>query len=1356
VVAGVWRLATGPDEALEKADSLASVSGLVIAVVSLSVSALALIMDLRRSRAGSENGSTMAKATALLAARVDQQWNDEAGVRRLRHPRPLRLHWKSTSQPAGAAAITVGPGQLDDGDGRLPASGLVDAFRTLPARQLVVLGEPGAGKSTLALLFTLAAIGLRRPGAPVGPPAGEPVPVLLPVASWRPDEETLRAWVARRIGEDYPELTNQAEFGAGMTTSLVDGGMILPILDGLDEMPRALVNGAIKALNDAAGVGGLAMVITCREHEYHEMVKVSGRLPLAAVVTIRPITVEDSIDFLTEAEPPSSDRWDPVVAEMRAEPEGPLAHALSTPLMTALARTVHEPAGTRPADLTGLRSAGTVERRLLERFLPTVYPGEGSREVRAFVFLAHHLQYRLDTRDLQWWQLGWAVPRVVTFAVVAGVMTLAGVLASALVMPFPETRRYNAALGTVLSLGAGVVAGLNAMRSGVPAPANRSRRRTAGGIIAAALRDGLAAAVVLVVGTALVRYPAVELNWETGLTLLEVATFGSVLGTALGVTTSGSGVWWGSILTRPSLRLRSLLPQLAAGIGTGLMIGVPVGAAIGLIDGIDSWDRQVGLGTALWMTAAVGAAIAVPVGVGRWLSTPVGEHDPLSPRSAMRGNAMTLVVVAVSAGVSLGFGFGVMARLGERFNFLGYHPNDPTDTGVWGGFAVFGLVLLGSGAPWVSYRVAHLWLALWGLLPWRLMRFLDDAHRRGILRQAGPVYQFRHARLQEYFAREWRRKKRHRLMRLASRPGRQVRPTRRSMHRARVLRGITTGVAAVVLLGLVGTVTVPAAREQIKLQIDHERSAEADLLIAYADAIQASRPNDALSLRIAAVEVDSDDSSLEELPVFLRAHGGNALRKWTHTQRAYFGERWAVAQLLDDRLVAWDQWTSPPREITLGHGSLSLHFDPNGRWVTASMGEEGHVAWDLSTTPPRRAPLGEGWVSLLGDRWGVHMKRDGTAEAWDLNAMRRTSFRLGWSGGAWQQSADGRWIVLNDDERAEAWDLAADPPRRHDLGADVVAFSIDAGGGVVLVHRLDGTATAFDLRDPVVVPVSLGRGLAKEIVGQWGVFVSRNDGTRTLLDFSRDAPREVFLDRDAPVDEVVGDRRVAVAYADGAVLISDPSDDSWRPIDAGRRVGDMITSGTRRWLAVSHPDGTAHAWDLAATPPRSYPLGVARRVLDVSDSGTVIFLREDGITVRDLPGTGSSTVAHTRHDVETAYTTTGGRWLVARHEDGTATGWDLAATHPRPVDLGPQAYEVMISSDGRWATVQHDQYSFGTLVTIWDVAAAKPLPAHAVTGPHEYACRVVKPGMDADAWQRSFPDLPYRDLCRKFLQRRGS
>ena len=55
-------------------------------------------------------------------------------------------------------------------------------------------------------------------------------------------------------------------------------------------------------------------------------------------------------------------------------------------------------------------------------------------------------------------------------------------------------------------------------------------------------------------------------------------------------------------------------------------------------------------------------------------------------------------------------------------------------------------------AAWPQYEIARAWLALPRRLPWRLMTFLADAHRRGVLRQAGAVYQFRHIELQQRLA----------------------------------------------------------------------------------------------------------------------------------------------------------------------------------------------------------------------------------------------------------------------------------------------------------------------------------------------------------------------------------------------------------------------------------------------------------------------------------------------------------------------------------------------------------------------------------------------------------------------------
>ncbi|MGW0332294.1 hypothetical protein ACWD0J_10560 [Streptomyces sp. NPDC003011] len=55
-------------------------------------------------------------------------------------------------------------------------------------------------------------------------------------------------------------------------------------------------------------------------------------------------------------------------------------------------------------------------------------------------------------------------------------------------------------------------------------------------------------------------------------------------------------------------------------------------------------------------------------------------------------------------------------------------------------------------SAWGRLGAARIWLAVTGRAPWRLMGFLAEAHRRGVLRQSGAHYEFRHLRLQERLA----------------------------------------------------------------------------------------------------------------------------------------------------------------------------------------------------------------------------------------------------------------------------------------------------------------------------------------------------------------------------------------------------------------------------------------------------------------------------------------------------------------------------------------------------------------------------------------------------------------------------
>jgi hypothetical protein len=67
--------------------------------------------------------------------------------------------------------------------------------------------------------------------------------------------------------------------------------------------------------------------------------------------------------------------------------------------------------------------------------------------------------------------------------------------------------------------------------------------------------------------------------------------------------------------------------------------------------------------------------------------------------------------------------------------------------------SAFGLAVAPANeSAWFGFVVTTRWLAFRGKLPWKCMGFLDDAHRLGLLRTAGSVYQFRHAELQDHLA----------------------------------------------------------------------------------------------------------------------------------------------------------------------------------------------------------------------------------------------------------------------------------------------------------------------------------------------------------------------------------------------------------------------------------------------------------------------------------------------------------------------------------------------------------------------------------------------------------------------------
>ena len=173
------------------------------------------------------------RAAEELAAVVGDQWRREERLRRIHDPVPLPVRWTAADPLLSDHVANIRRAPVDGGDeigldGTL--SDVVQAFTAIPSRRLVVIGQPGAGKTVLTLRLTLDLLARRKPG--------DPVPVIFGLHTWDPLEQSMQDWMAARLTADYPALRNASRSGPTIASELVRRRLVLPVLDGLDEVER--------------------------------------------------------------------------------------------------------------------------------------------------------------------------------------------------------------------------------------------------------------------------------------------------------------------------------------------------------------------------------------------------------------------------------------------------------------------------------------------------------------------------------------------------------------------------------------------------------------------------------------------------------------------------------------------------------------------------------------------------------------------------------------------------------------------------------------------------------------------------------------------------------------------------------------------------------------------------------------------------------------------------------------------------------------------------------------------------------------------------------------------------------------
>ena len=688
------------------AASVASIASFALAVATPMVLLLGKILGWL-SGAPPVSKITLADARADFAEALARQWAEEDRLRQVNDPWPLPVRWR----PANGETE-----QFTD---------IYAAFTSTPADRLVILGAAGAGKSVLAIKLVRNLLASRHPG--------DRVPVLLPAATWTRDC-TLTEWITEQLVRSQPNLDVRIITSTGekvwLPRALADSGLI-PVIDGLDELPHDRWTTVISEIN--AFGSDYPLVLTSRPNEYHAAVADRG-ISQAVEIELEPLEVPEIKRYLTEATDAPTDRWQGVFDRMDADPGGVLTQTLATPLMIWLARTVYQVQKSDPDELLDaarMTDRKAMESHLVAAFVPAAYTARQTRSrPRAFRcspdqatrwlgFLANRLD-RSQQQGIAWWQLSLAGRGLMVIS-----MSLRAVLYTCIfwqVSVWALTRRGY-------------------WQDGAYIGHDHYEDLLLAGPLGQAVRPLLNTGILW-----LVKHLKLNVQqWSAHIdaVLRDVAQLGLF---PFACIAAGFGVLAGiySMFTR-STPAPQTLGMTWRKLWRQLLAPLPWLAVLAFV----WWDAHshhqtplavlrspAGWPVLLWLGLTLARQAA------RSLKTPIEVTAKADPVGLLRADrrvylAVDIAVSAILAATLWLWAGGVFAIAdGTRYALN----------------LVIVLLLGATSGAWVCYIDARLRLATLGRLPWRTISFLDDAHRRGVLRRTGAVYQFRHIRLQQQLA----------------------------------------------------------------------------------------------------------------------------------------------------------------------------------------------------------------------------------------------------------------------------------------------------------------------------------------------------------------------------------------------------------------------------------------------------------------------------------------------------------------------------------------------------------------------------------------------------------------------------